>query len=218
MGVIGSLLALAGCGGDTYTWNQKLTVVVQTPDGEKSGSAVTRLRVNYSTTSLTGIGISYDVKGEATVVEVAPGKYLFALLSQNGPGNTTELATQTWLDDLPKTVGDARPRFAYLEALRAKRDVPRAHYPWLVMFTDLNDPKSVREVKPGKLSDTFGAGFSLKSITLEITDEAVTDNTVRTLLNWVSGFEGGLKPLTIAKNDEDLTVAEKLNRNAFYEE
>jgi hypothetical protein len=216
--IIGSVLGLTGCSGDTYTWNQKLTVTVNTPSGERSGSAVTRLRVNYSTSSLTGIGISYNVKGEATVVEFAPGKYLFALLSDSGPGNTTELATQTWLADLPKTVGDSRPRFAYLEKLRAVKPVPKDHYPLLVTFTNLDDPKSVKEVKPGKLSDTFGAGYSLKSITVEITDEAVTDNNVRRLLNWVSGFEGRLKPLSIAKNDEELTVAEKLNRNAFYEE
>jgi hypothetical protein len=201
--MIGSVLGLTGCGGDTYTWNQKLTVTVNTPSGERSGSAVTRLRVNYSTSSLTGIGISYDVKGEATVVEVAPGKYLFALLSDSGPSNTTELATQTWLADLPKTVGDSRPRFAYLEKLRASRNVPRQHYPLLVTFVDLNDPASVKEVKPGKLSELFDAGYSLKSITLEITDEAVTTGSVEKLVRWLDQYPE--PPLCKPKSSTDFS-------------
>jgi hypothetical protein len=216
MGLLSMALGLAGCGGNTYTWNQKLTVTVNTPDGEKSGSAVTRLRVNYSTTSLTGIGISYDLKGEATVVEVAPEKYLFALLSDSGPGNTTELATQTWLADLPKTVGDSRPRFAYLEKLRAVKPVPKDHYPLLVTFTNLDDPKSVKEVKPGKLSDAFGAGYSLKSITVEITDEAKTEGKCDSILKWLGEYyDKRLDGLSIGTLDSKYRLANDLASGNF---
>jgi hypothetical protein len=44
------------------------------------------------------------------------------------------------------------------------------------------------EVKPEKLSDTFGAGHHLKSITLEITNEPVTEGKVGPLLAWLSDY------------------------------
>ena len=59
-------------------------------------------------------------------------------------------------------------------------------YPKLVTFTDMNDPKSVTLVqvwerkkdghfflKEDRMEELFGAGVSLKGITLEITDEPV---------------------------------------------
>ncbi len=45
-------------------------------------------------------------------------------------------------------------------------------------------------MKPGKLGDRFGAGYALKSITLEITDEAVAENKVKTVLPWLLKYRG----------------------------
>ena len=72
-----------------------------------------------------------------------------------------------------------------VEATRASKPLSREDYPLLVTFTDINDPKSVKEVKPGKLSDAFGPGYSLSSITLEITDEQVTDGEIAKRLIWI---------------------------------
>jgi hypothetical protein len=112
------------------------------------------------------------------VLEVAPGKYLFALL---GERSTNELATHTWADQLPRNADEA---WTKIETLREIRDVPRAEYPLLVTFTDINDPKSVKEVKPDKLAEVFGAGYSLSAITLEITDEVATGMLVTSMPFW----------------------------------
>jgi hypothetical protein len=165
-----------------YSWNQKLTVEVNTPAGMKTGASVVGIKVASGQVGLSQTAAAYQVTGEATVVEVAPGKYLFALL---GERSTKELATHTWADQLPRNADEA---WAKIEALREKRDVPRAEYPLLVTFTDLNDPKSVKEVKSDRLADVFGAGFALRTITLEITDEAVTGGAVEKLIKWLSNY------------------------------
>jgi hypothetical protein len=174
MALIGAALGLSGCGSDTYTWRQKLTVSVNTPDGVKTGAAVTEVTANDGIIWLSGSRVSYSMKGEATVVELAPGKFLFAVLSMGGTSEppTYELAARVWNDKLPEAIdGDVGPRFAFIEKLRESRPLTRDQFPGLITFADINDPKSVKEVKPGKFADVFGTGYSLSSITLEITDE-----------------------------------------------
>lgn len=70
------------------------------------------------------------------------------------------------------------------ETLRETREVPRNRYPLLVTFTDINDPTTVQRVDPKDLAATFGPGVSLKRITLEITDEKVTEGRVEAMLTW----------------------------------
>tara|TARA_R110002072_G_scaffold38314_28_gene111150 strand:+ start:3980 stop:4486 length:507 start_codon:yes stop_codon:yes gene_type:complete len=47
----------------------------------------------------------------------------------------------------------------------------RTAYPMFVTFGDLSEPTSVRQVDPDDLGGTFGEGYSLKRITVEITDD-----------------------------------------------
>ncbi|MBI3674300.1 MAG: hypothetical protein HY245_12960, partial [Rhizobiales bacterium] len=118
-----------------------------TPAGERSGSAVLAVYVNSGKPFLTpNVGVRYGLKGEATVVEVAPGKYLFALLDDQ---RTPELAMQTWLPSLPKKQwDDVDAVFQTIQDARETRPVPREFYPLLVTFGNLGNPASVREVKP----------------------------------------------------------------------
>jgi hypothetical protein len=43
----------------------------------------------------------------------------------------------------------------------------------------------VREVKPDDLAATFGEGVRLKAVTLEITEEPVTEGTAEEVLGWL---------------------------------
>src|SRR6056297_3444879 len=75
------VIALAAC--NPYGWNQKLTVVIQTPDGEVTGSSVTQVTKIVSDGPFTlpeARGVRSELAGEAVVVEVLPGEYLFVLL------------------------------------------------------------------------------------------------------------------------------------------
>ncbi len=169
---------LAGCG--TYSWNEKITVTVQTPDGEKSGSSVTRFSGTYGYSLGAGEGLSSRLQGEATVVELGHGKYFFALMERTGGS----FAWGAFSDQLPKFGSEAQ--MAKLQSLVGQKiELQPKLYPLLVTFDNINDPKSVKEVNASNLEASFGAGTSLKSITLEITDEPVTEGVVEKVLGWI---------------------------------
>lgn len=177
-----STLGLSGCG--SYDWHQKMTVEVETSDGVKSGSAVTSVSWWENRIFKDGAALQSAVKGEAVVVDLGHGRYLFALLSHaNDSGYIASLA--------PRIVVDRDQLVWSLEsitrakALSGRLAVPSKHFPMLATFADINDPKSVKQVDPNNLSATFGAGYALKSITLEISDEAVTEGKVEDVLGWL---------------------------------
>lgn len=66
---------------ETHSWRQKLTLVVDTPGDDVTGSLVIEVRVSFYQGGQIMIGteVQYDLTGEAAVVEVLPGKFLFAL-------------------------------------------------------------------------------------------------------------------------------------------
>jgi hypothetical protein len=155
-----SSLGLAACQQQRFEWNQKLTVVVDTPDGLKSGSAVTKVVFSVGTQWPSGNGLAYGSTGEATMVEVAPRTFLFALQESI---QTAGLSRRTWEDQMSKEQReDPAKRYAFIQNLREQRTVPEDAFPRLVTFTNLDDPKSVTLVDPKNLAATFGPGFSLR--------------------------------------------------------
>ncbi|NFV79476.1 hypothetical protein [Magnetospirillum aberrantis] len=169
-------VGLSGCG-ESWSWKQKITVEVETPEGVKRASSVIHHRLDH----YDGWWVFPEARrasshytGEAVVLEVSPGRYLFALL--NG---TPDVFPIFFPGEAPVKIAD---RFA---TLRAARTVPPKLYPLLVTFGDLADPTSVQRVDPADLAATFGPGVRLKSITLEITDEPVTEGRVEKVLGWL---------------------------------
>ena len=169
-------LGLAGCL-DRYAWHQKLTVVVETPSGEVSGTSVIEIGASYGSQPLSPNEVWYGITGEATVVEVAPGRYLFALLDRS-----EERYYRAMREQIP-----TRDRGKWLKLIPNMNEVavlePK-NYPMLVTFGNIDNPKSVRKVDPANLAATFGPGFRLSEITLEITDEPVTEEKIESLLGW----------------------------------
>jgi hypothetical protein len=180
LGLVACLLVLAGCNPfpQTWEWNQKLTVEVATPEGSRAGSATTKVRWQEEN-SVGNYPGSY--RGEATAVDLGGGRYLFALLSED----TRYLALRTFSEDLGENARIDEIGFAAMAALRGMREVPREHYPLLVTFDDINDPSTVKRVDPHDLAASFGPGVSLKRITLEITNEPVTEGEVEKVLGWL---------------------------------
>ncbi|MBL9072976.1 hypothetical protein [Tabrizicola sp.] len=58
------------------------------------------------------------------------------------------------------------------------KDIPRDRWPMLVTFDDVSKPESVVEVDPEDLAAVFGEGVRLQAVTLEITEEEVTEGRV----------------------------------------
>jgi hypothetical protein len=173
------LLALTACS-DEHEWHEKLTLVVQTPAGEVSGSAVTKVIAAFNNIPL-GNEVAFGVLGEATVVEVAPGQYLFALLG-NGqlfPDAARDrfrgMSRKEWLYEIPKQTEGV--------------SLLPNHMPMLVTFADVADPTSVKLVDPTNLAATFGPGVALTGALLEITDEPITEGQVGAVLGWLCDYQ-----------------------------
>ena len=66
--------------------------------------------------------------------------------------------------------------------LRETHDIDQKDDPLLVTFADITDPTTVQKVDPENLVATFGPGVSLKRISLEITDEPVTEGRIERVL------------------------------------
>lgn len=186
----------------TYIWHEKMTLVVDTPNGEKSGHATRSVKLVNTPRILPQItGSEVSLKGEAVVLEVSEGQFLFAIL--DAPVGWLRSAYENRFPDRPKGNNQIGKWESSLDGLGPVR-VPKKSYPLLVTFDNINDPASVREVNPNDLAATFGEGYSLKSITLEITDEPVTEGEVEKLLGWLESVgreRAGLIPFR--KNDPD---------------
>lgn len=203
------LLAWASFMPETHGWRQKLTVVIDTPQGEVSGSSVTEVNVSFYDPPSFGTEVAYELTGEAAVVEVLPGKYLFALL-----GDSEELFFRA-----------AKDRFEGMTRGAWLRQIPRQTepvtltgdlIPLLVTFDDITEPLTVREVDPEDLAAVFGEGVRLKAVTLEISPEAVTEGRVEEVLGWLESlWPKTLDGKRIHTLDTDYPLANSLSANSF---
>ena len=190
-------IMLSACNSGHESWHYKMTVTVETPEGDISGSAVRVMANSSPALSLPDAGSSASVRGEAVVVDLGERGVLFALISHDSDQEFYETFP------VPNNKGGATPEgIAYYASLPAgkKKDMnpfSGAGYPKLVAFKDMNDPKTVtllqeyercragskrakacKEQGPHLINDRFeemfGEGVRIKNITLEITDEPVT--------------------------------------------
>lgn len=167
----------------TYIWHEKMTVTIETPSGEQSSHATRSVKFVITPRILPQItGGEVSLNGEAVMLEVSEGRYLFALL--DSPVGWLRSAYENKFPDRPKGNEQIGKWEKTLDGLGSV-PIPRKTFPLLVTFDDINDPASVREVKPNDLAATFGEGYRLKSITLEITDELVIDGEVEKVLEWL---------------------------------
>jgi hypothetical protein len=186
--VLLATLALSACK-PHETWRQKLTLVVDTPAGEVSGSAVVEVEGNMRQLPGSANEINYTIRGEATVVEVLPGRYLFALLGGSegrfyaaAKDRFPGMKREEWLPLIP---GQTEPVSLLPD-----------HVPLLVTFDDIAKPETVREVDPDDLAATFGEGVRLEAVTLEITEEPVTEERVEAVLGWLCDYSTDYRRLS----------------------
>ena len=172
----------------SYDWRQKMTVEVEFKGKLYSGSSIVQIgwRENDLIGAVNGPNWIARKRGEAVVVNLEHGRFLFALLSSGGnSGYIENLATKSLYNNGKNRVW-GKQAFRRVMDFNKPIMVPRKLYPLLVTFTDISDPKTVKRVEPNDLVASFGAGYVLKSITLEITDAPVTKSKVEGVLGWLT--------------------------------
>ncbi|OKO82503.1 hypothetical protein [Bradyrhizobium sp. AS23.2] len=70
--------------------------------------------------------------------------------------------------------GERKAALAELLRQSGPREVPLAALPQLDRFLDINDPNTRVSVSPDDLAASFGPGFQLKRVILQLTDDPVT--------------------------------------------
>jgi hypothetical protein len=198
LGVLAGAAAvmLAGCGsnssGGSFLWQQpyyaKLKVEIDTPQGVKSGYSVIEIKRDRA-------GKSYRARGEAVSVDLPNRQTVFVLLrSAANPDWLGDLHNNLKLDGPIETNEDLNRKIvANREVWPVKRrDVSVIYdmdnYPYFVRFRDIANPKSVEALDPDNLGKTYGRGYALKSLTVQMTDEAVTTGIAKRL-GWLEKME-----------------------------
>ena len=167
---------------EDYVWNQKTTVTVETPDGTASGSAVVQVVATFYEDGqlVSGREVLYGYRGEAAAVEVLPDQWLFALIGE--PAELIYHASPDALGGIPR-----HDRGAWLAAIpghEGEVTLTDGALPRLVTFADIDDPATVTLVDPENLAASFGPGVRLASVTLEVTDDAVTEGDIQNAFDY----------------------------------
>jgi hypothetical protein len=215
-GVLLAVSMLGGCGNDggggsnSAEVRYRMQVEVETPEGVKSGSAVWSRGIRKSIGPISPYNASF--RAEAVAVDLPGGRTLFMLV------NGQEGMVDAYFPEMDAWGGE--DRVAHVSAIggsEASKVLPctpeaedawphKSHHgpiktdlycPMLVTFKDIKDPTSVALVNRGDLAASFGAGYRLKAITVQVTDEPVTTGIEKRLPSYgpETGFDEWYKKL-----------------------
>lgn len=187
-------IILASCGFSSEEVRYRLTVEVDTPDGLKSGSSVMGFKIS------PGFPQSYSpsFRGEAVAVDLGSRGILFLTLTSRVAMFPENVFRRTGLfASLPKD--EQNDRISLLNFLadqpgtKAALECAPPYYdaecPSFVRFRDISNPMSVEKVDRKHLAASFGPGVHLKRVSIEITDDDVTEGIQKKLL-WLDRLEG----------------------------
>lgn len=218
-------LALAGCDSDSLgrkypAYRYRLTAVVETPEGARTGSSVIEVHWTEAGPAF-GIqsGAGYSVHGEAVAVDLPGGQTLFVLLRSSDNSDWAAWALQDVVPNVKDLRGaDRQPHSVprQVEVLHEQVD----NYPMFVRFANSADPMSVEQVAPEDLAKAFGSGYRLKSLTVQVTDDAVTTGIAKKLgdnfwVLWGAQHKAEMVKGDPSRNSFFKSLAGTLSRNDF---
>ncbi|MGB4057772.1 MAG: hypothetical protein WBK77_06785 [Alphaproteobacteria bacterium] len=180
------------------SWRYKMTVNVETPEGIKTGSAAREVTVKQVEPEIQGLYQTRTfVKGEAIAVDLGQRGVLFAIM-----GTDDYYHVFNSFPILDKGGDWTLVAKHYRDMKGAKAVLKPEQYPQIVMFKDMNDPKSVTLVKGWRFDiptqtqipvDNFekiyGTGVKVTDFTIELTDDPVTWG-IEKWLGWLPELHG----------------------------
>jgi hypothetical protein len=144
----------------------RLTVEVQTPEGIKSGSGVMAVYMGKDAGLLPGAGGAIDMKGDAIFVNLGGSKNLVALLAHGMDALDYDGISRLAMNAFAASGQKVPFKDVYL--LSGTVPVYGNLIPTLVTFGDVTDPKTARVLDPANIEATFGDGYHLERVTLEM--------------------------------------------------
>jgi hypothetical protein len=195
LAVVAALIVWSFHSSKRSPYRYRMTVEIETPQGLRVGQSVREVSYYSRPQGVYGA----KVRGEAAAIDLPDGPTLFALLfDANGMSDYgARIADWALKGDVSPggaNAGYVPGQFAelYPTKPRTRSPIGSTSGPMLVRFRDVADPSSVERVDPNDLSATFGAGVRLRRITIEMTQDAVTEG-IRRRLPWVSQHSGSLE-------------------------
>lgn len=188
---ISAVAALAGCS-QSETYRYRMTVEVETPQGLRTGSSVIQVRTSKGPAfpGPEAATLSTGIRGEAVAVDLPGGQTLFALLrnddSVDAAGYYAEAAYAAREPSLRAM--DWQGLIVAMKPMQGEAELPSSAYPMLVRFQNVSDPTTVEKVEPGNLAGAFGEGMRLRRITVEMTDDRLTEG-IEQRLPWLDNLE-----------------------------
>jgi hypothetical protein len=237
---VGAAFLLAGCNTPVRHYREKVTIVVDTPEGEVSGASVIDFAVEFQDGwlgGMTGHAMVSGTRGEATGVDFGARGLLFGLLCEDEagrreggrlysrtPGEYAYVAFHGIVAIPTPTQGGTPGSAIFIDALNRLKpkdgEVPLDSLGLFVRFRDPNDPKTVERVDPRNLAAAFGPGVALKRVSVDIVDpnEPLTTGIEKTLPWLVGGQLGTAVNRYTGPRTPTLTLSqvEKLTHGDFW--
>jgi hypothetical protein len=199
--------ALAGCQvwGPSWRYRYRLTGVIG-----KSGKTFTGSSVIEVIMTKRGGGINSEAHGQAVAIDLPDFPTLFIVLLLAWPNYVVGLTFEKKLrglndtqilDKIVKMKGDR-------ESIIGNTDL------YFVVFDDTSNPLTVREIKPSGTDRSFGNGFTVVDVSIEMTDDPI-DTDITRRLPWLSTLspDQNLDGTTIKHSGRPLSNI--LDRTAF---
>jgi hypothetical protein len=194
-----------------------MTIEVQTPKGVREGSAVRQVTYHRRAGFLLVEGKpTWRVKGQAVAIDLPNGRTLYAVMRANW-GDVdygARIPTRAFggKDRISSYPGPVELYPTHPDTIGFKQTNP---VPQLITFADQKNSTTAQSVDPAHLDATFGPGYSLKRITIDVVARPITDD-IRQRLPWLTDIRerqldssgSALKP-SVAKR---LTHGDFLNR------
>jgi hypothetical protein len=183
-----TVIALIGISGTLYgcydyfiphTWNYRITVEIDTPEGIKAGSVVRQVQAKRNIPIGNSGSIIYRTIGEALVVDLGEQRILLELPDY-----------QVFLSAFPSKAMNPIEYYNSLElGKKVSLNVNKVSF---INFYNINMPDSIRTVSSEDFEMKFGPGIKIKNIMIEITGDPVSWGQVRHYLRWYDTKKMGL--------------------------
>ena len=152
------------------SWNYKVTVTVETPEGIITGYSVRKMTATKNFMGGTLFPrIKRSFTGEAIIVDLGTRGILLSLLNRNVYKEFLETFT-SWEPITKEGLIASKLDVGTIKELNP------SEYPRMIALKNVDVEKQLININGVNLEEAFGLGVELKSIELEITNEPITRN------------------------------------------